>query len=217
MLKIFYCHSTWIICWHATRDTSCQRIVLPGLYGHEVFLCHCAAEEMSVDILCKSIAHATVAHLQPDYPLRAAQNREKAGLMLQTGAAHFHVALGKLYDEFISPAVDDYDFYRSERERHLSAPFSAVSAVIHHLQESIKRIYLFQQLTFTVDDKTLDDLTVQRVKNSLDCVHLALVYAIVESVSAPIKDYRHFLHRFSEIVEKLSSCTCLSFSGRLAV
>lgn len=108
--------------------------------------------------------------------------------MLQTGAAHLHVALCKLYDEFISPAIDDYDFYRSELERHLSAPsFTEAplssrlsSSVTYHLQESIKRIHLFQQLTRTVDDKTLDELTVQTVKNSPDCVHLALVSAIME-------------------------------------
>lgn len=48
---------------------------------------------MFVDILCESIGHAIMAYLQPHYPLRTAYIREKAGLMLQTGAAQLHVVL----------------------------------------------------------------------------------------------------------------------------
>lgn len=43
----------------------------------------------------------------------------------------------ELYDEFIPPAIDNCDFNRSKLEKHLSAPFSSVSSVILHLQESI--------------------------------------------------------------------------------
>lgn len=87
-----------------------------------------------------------------------------------------------------SPPKDHQGFfYRVELEQKLSKPFQNMPSVIPRLQESLRHIQFCLQLSFPMEDQTLEDCSVRAIKTSHHYVQIALISAVVKCESQASK------------------------------